>query len=234
MQTQTKDVERRVEREREIIEDLSPEATVKRVFLVTMPDGNERRVEYVQATLGLFPTQEFLMMMQRIIKDFMNGKYGITVGDLFAVSGDEIRNRLPENFDSDSIDGVFRENESIISAVLNAIEIVPGFEQDVIALSLGVHPDERERFKKLISDAPHRGGLTIDEGVDIIKVFIRQNVRSIRRFLERQTREIYDEIVGLLAPKEKMETESKPIEPSTSSPGSTPSSTSSPATLESE
>ena len=234
MQTQTEDVERRSEREREIIEDLSPEATVKRVFLVTMPDGNERRVEYVQATLGLFPTQEFLMMMQRIIKDFMNGKYGITVGDLFAASGDEIRNKLPENFDSDSIDGVFRENESIIRAVLNAIEIVPGFEQDVIALSLGVHPDERERFKKLISDAPHRGGLTIDEGVDIIKVFIRQNVRSIRRFLERQTREIYDEIAGLLAPKEKTETESKAIEPSISSLGSTPSSTSLPATLASE
>ncbi len=129
---------------------------------------------------------------------------------------------------------MFRENESIIRAVLNAIEIVPGFEQDVIALSLGVHPDERERFKKLISDAPHRGGLTIDEGVDIIKFFIRQNVRSIRRFLERQTREIYDEIAGLLAPKEKAKTESSPIEPSTSSPGSTPSSTLSPATQVSE
>lgn len=177
---------------------------------------------YTQAPLGLFPAQEFQTMLTRTIKETLQGKYGITIGQLFS-GGGQIKAQMPSEITQESVDELLEgENLRVISAVLELIELVPGILQECIALSLGVRRANREEFKERISAPPHEGGLTIDDGVDIIKVFVKQNGGPIRRFLAEQTREIGDEILKAIAdPKDKKREEQE------TSTGGTQSSTSS-------
>jgi hypothetical protein len=152
------------------------------------------RSEYIQAPLGLFPAQEFQTMLTRIAKDTLQGKYGVNVGQLLSRGG-QIRASMPSEINEESInDLIGGENIKVIEAFLELIELVPELLKDCIALSLGVRSDKREEFKQCISAPTHEGGLTIDQGVDIIKVFIRQNGGPIKRFLESQIKEIGEEI----------------------------------------
>jgi hypothetical protein len=82
----------------------------------------------------------------------------------------------------------------------------------------------------MISEPPHRGGLTVDEGVSILVWFIRQNGALIKRFLEDQTRELWVELEKVLDLDKKTE---EKMDPSEDSPGLKPSSIISPDTQES-
>ena len=118
------------------------------------------------------------------------------------------------------MDSVIEENQAIIDVVFKLVEIAPDFQLDVIALSLGVHPRRVEWFKEAISDPPHRGGLTITEGFDILKTFIRQNASEIRDFFVDEATSLVKEF-RLAVGMEDEEGESD------SSTGGTPSSTTS-------
>lgn len=115
------------------------------------------------------------------------------------------------------VEGVYNQWRPYIDAFLALVDEVPGLQQDIIALSLGVRRRDRAEFKERIAEAPHNGGLEIDDGVEIIKNFVQQNAESIRRFLGDQLREIGEVVMGAIEGLGQGE----------SSNGSTPSSTSS-------
>lgn len=214
------------------IEAIAP-AMTRRKIKFTWPIGQAQDgtpltidVEYIQAPLGLFPAQEFQTMLVRLVRETLQGKYGINIGQLIA-GGGQIRAQMPSEITEDSVNGLLGgDNLKMIEAFLQVIELVPEFMQQCIALSLGVRQDHRKEFIERISAPPHEGGLSIDAGVDIVKVFIKQNGGPIRRFLESQTREIGKEIIEAIEdPKTKQK--------GAASTGGTPSSTSSPDTQES-
>lgn len=115
------------------------------------------------------------------------------------------------------VEGVYNQWRPYIDAFLALVDEVPGLQQDIIALSLGVRRRDRAEFKERIAEAPHNGGLEIDDGVEIIKNFVQQNAESIRRFLGDQLREIGEVVMGAI----------EGLGQGASSNGSTPSSTSS-------
>ncbi len=96
---------------------------------------------------------------------------------------------------SHDVEAVYNQWRPYIEGFLQIMDDVPGLQQEIIALSLGVRRRDREAFKEQISEAPQYGGLSIDEGVEIVKFFIRQNAVAIRRFLAQQLREIGEEIM---------------------------------------
>jgi hypothetical protein len=179
--------------------------------------------DYYQAQLGGMPMQEFFNRIRREIENVMSGESGFKIGELFTTGGIDIPTM--SNATPDAVNTLVDENRAIITAVLDLMQRVPDFELDVIALALGVHRSEHDRFKEAISEPPHRGGLTREEMVDIIRTFIRDNSSAFVRFFTEDVPSIVSEVRKALAPAAEAR--------DGSSTGGTPSSTTSPDTQES-
>lgn len=177
--------------------------------------------EYMQAPLGFFPVQQFTTLMTSVIKGFMNGDYGISLGQLFS-SDIQKQVKMPTEFTEQAADKLVQDNEQLIKAFLHLMEVLPELQADVIALSLGVSGPECDWFKQAIAEPPHRGGLSIDDGFDLIKTFIVQNAREIRRFFAQKGRELVETIQLEVLDQEPTIVQD---EPSAGTPGGTPSST---------
>lgn len=182
--------------------------------------------DYYQAQLGAMPMQEFFNRIRREVHNVMSGEYGFKIGELFTSGVD-----VPSISDAsaEDVNRLVDENKAIIEAVLDMIQRIPDFELDVIALALGVHSSEHDRFKQAISEPPHRGGLTKDEMVDIIRTFVRDNANAFIRFFTEDVPSIVSEVRDVLAKAIPVTASDQ----SKSSTGGTPSSTSSQAIQES-
>lgn len=198
-----------------------------------LPSGQvleEKR--YVQDKLGMFPVQEFTTITTTILNNFLQGDMGIRIGELFR---GEVQ--MPSDFSPESADKVVQDNIELIKAFVKLVEIFPDYQKDIIALSLGVRRGEREWFKDCISEPPHRGGLTVEEGFDLLTVFIQQNAKLIRRVAVGKAQDLVETFmleVMEREPAQKEETETSstdqtpaPVQVEPPTPGSTPSSTSS-------
>jgi hypothetical protein len=195
-----------------------------RTITFQFPDAgdNMHPVTFIQAPLGHFPAQEFITMMTRLINDVLEGKYDVDVMQLLRDRERLQRASMPSNLEEDVAERMIEEWKPYIQGFLKLVHIIPELQQDIIALSLGVRRKQREEFKEAISEAPYRGGIEIDDAVDILKVFIKQNVRVLRRFLAEQIPEIFEEAMKALEVKKEESTT-----------GGTQSNTSSPPTPES-
>lgn len=181
------------------IEALEDSAAI-RTYTFEWPDagGNLHEVTYKQAPLGMFPAQEFITMLTRIINDVLEGKYEVDVMELLRDREKLQAASMPTDLDQDSVERTIEEWKPYIQGFLKLIDLVPEFQLDIIALSLGVRRKAREDFKERISEAPHNGGLEINEAVTILKVFIHQNAKVLKRFLGSQLREIGEELMKAL------------------------------------
>jgi len=225
MQTSTETDDRALKDAEAAIEALdNAHARVTRTFHWPDAGGNRHPVSFVQETLGFFPAQEFMTMMTRIVKDIIGGKYEVDVMELLRDRERLQAASMPSELTNDAVEETITQWKPYIQAFLKLADIVPGLQQDIIALSLGVRRKSRDEFKEMITMSPAHGGLTIDEGVDILKVFIRQNVSVIRRFLGQQVQEIGQEFMKMM---EEIRTEAE-----ASTTGGMQSSTTPPATPE--
>lgn len=216
--------------QRQQLEALQP-SVASRILVfpnLVMADGRTRQnFQVVQEQLGMFPTQEFVTRIGEVIDDIRKGDLGIKLVELF--SGEA---KMPTSFNPETLDQTLNENMVFVDALMKLVRVLPDLQLDIMCLSLGIAPSQREWFKSAISRNPSQGGLTVDEGFDILIMFIRQNAKLIRRFFEEKAAEVVAEL--------REQVMDKPVEgtatemtgtPDSSSPGSMPSSTSSPATL---
>lgn len=229
-------IQEQVEQSREAIEAIESSIETRTLTFTgwTQPDGRDAGERtYVQGPLGMFPVQEFTTQTTAILNSFIQGDMGLRIGELFR---GEVK--MPTQFDGETVDKVVEDNIELIKAFIKLVEMFPDYQKDIIALSLGVRRSEREWFKECISEPPHRGGLTLEDGFDILIWFIKQNAELIRRVGRGKARELVDTFaLEVLNRKPEEETENssteeqpKTTEESFDSPGGTPSSTSSPAT----
>lgn len=179
-------------------------------------------VEFYQSQLGLMPMQEFFNRIRREIQNVMSGEYGTSIGELF--TGDMAAPKI-EGATAADVNKLVSENMTLINAVLDLIQRVPDFELDVYCLALGVHERDVDWVKKGLSQPPYRGGLTIQEGPDIIRTFVRDNAAAVIRFFTEDVPMIVDDVREILA-------EASRGSSSDSSTGGMPSSTTSPAMAE--
>lgn len=219
MQVGTAETQEAIKANEVAIEAIEGSSTSRKITF-EWPDagGNLHPVEFTQATLGMFPAQEFITMMTRVINDVLEGKYDVDVMELFRDRQKLQSAAMPSDLNQDAVEQTINEWKPYIQGFLKLVDVVPGLQQDIIALSLGVRRRDREEFKERIAEAPHLGGLGIDDGVDIIKTFIQQNARVLKRFLGIQVREIGEELMRAL----EVERQDAPTD------GGTPSSISSP------
>lgn len=234
MQVQTGSGNEETRRSREAIEAIEPDTALRELtFNWKLPDGRDVEKTYTQAELGMFPVQEFTTLVTEVVESFTQGDMGMKIGDLFR--GDI---EMPEDFSPGTVNKVVEENMALVQAFIKAVQMLPGFQLDIMCLSLGIPRHEREWAKGQLQEPPHRGGLTVQEGFDILIWFIRQNAELCRETFLGKARELVDEFrLHVLqedptASSDSTDSETTtetPADPS-SSPGGTPSSISSPDT----
>jgi hypothetical protein len=159
--------------------------------------------EYYQDTLGMLPVQDLFNKFKRQVQAFIDKNTGIKLGELFRgdtdlqAMTDSLKN-ASEDEKGEALDDTVEENRAIIEAIFKLMDIVPEFQLDIYALTLGVPRRRIEWFKDAISEPPHRGGLTIDQGFDILRVFIRQNTSAIKRFFTEEANSLVQEMSLIL------------------------------------
>lgn len=168
---------------------LHPEKAPPRelAFNWVTPQGNAVIKRYVQAQLGLAGVEEFSTRLTEVVDSFMKGEFGIKVGELFR---GEVE--MPVQLDADETQAFVDENEQLITAFIKVLQIVPGLRLDITVLALGIPRLEREWAKGQLSEPPYRGGLSVEEGFDILTMFIRQNAVLLRRTLLGKARELVE------------------------------------------
>jgi hypothetical protein len=185
--------------------------------------------EYYQDTLGMLPVQDLFNKFKRQVQSFIDQETGVKIGELFRGETDlqamtDSLKSASEEQKADKLDDTVEENRAIIEAIFKLMDIVPEFQLDIYALTLGVPRRRAEWFKDAISEPPYRGGLTIEQGFDLLRVFVRQNTSAIKRFFTEEAQSLVQEMSLILDEIKEDQAEDG------LSTGGKPSSTSAPAT----
>lgn len=190
-------------------------------FPMIGPDGQPGIFEFYQDTLGMMPMQDFFTNVKTQIQSFVDGEYGFKLGELFRgetemPSAQEVIGSLATansggngsdgEATGEDLDNVVDQYRPFINAFFKLVDIVPGLEMDIYILSLGVEAQQEAWFRSAVSRPPSQGGFTIDEGFDILRMFIKQNARDIRRFFTEMATDLattFREEMDAIAPAAK-------------------------------
>lgn len=199
-----------------------------------LPDGRPIQKRYIQAELGFFAVEELTTRITEIIDQFMKGEMGIKIGELF-----QGQIETPVEYDAESVNTFMDENEQLINAFISLVKLVPDLRLDITCWSLGIPRKEIPWAKDCLSEAPYRGGLSVEDGMDILIYFVKQNVPLLRRTLVGKAQELVAAFQSLVVDEETQtssgstpQSSATTQQPTTTaeefdSPGGTPSSTSS-------
>lgn len=216
-----------IEEAKQDLERLRP-STGERVWEITglAAQGEFRRV-YKQEQLSFFGKQEFIVLMNGYVDQFMSGDFGLKVSDLFG-GGLRQRLQLPEEVSAEQAEKMVDENEAMIRAISKLVDKIPGFQMEIIILALGVPRDDRTVVAETLRGPVYRGGLTDDQGFGILETFIIQNAKAIRDFFAEKATHLYEVAQRELSdPNQKSDGSESESEASGDTPGSTLSTTSS-------
>jgi hypothetical protein len=175
------------------------------------PQGQPIKKRYIQAQLGLFAVEEFTTKITEIIDSFVKGDFGMKIGELFR---GEVE--MPVTLDAEATQDFVDENEQLIQAAVKLVQIIPSLRLDITCWSLGVPRLEVPWAKEQLSEAPYRGGLSVEEGMDILIVFIKQNIPLLRKTLLGKGKELAEEFRLLVASDEEETPTSSPSTPQSS------------------
>ena len=150
----------------------------------TFEYGEVKRA-YVQKPLGYFAKLRLFALAGKAIRRVLQAGGPEALSDLFGGGLAGMRgNQLGA--------GDFNDAAQMIELVAAAAEYVPDFFEDAYCWILGVPIDDRETAKALMTLPPDEGGLTDEQGVEILKLFIAQNWEAITDFFGRHFREIVE------------------------------------------
>lgn len=192
-------------------------------------DGVEWDLRYVQSELSFFEKQDFTTLIGRYFDRFAEGEFGIGIKDIFS---DDLRTKIaiPTEVTPEAAEKMVDENTGLIKAIIKVVNELPDLQMKIILIALGVPPKERKAVAESLRGPVWKGGLTDDQGFDILKTFISQNAVAIRDFFLKRARDLVDHFQNEVFPQEEAEPEDqKP--PSDGTHGGTPSSISPPESV---
>lgn len=171
----------------EALEILEPKADPKRWVIGKPPEAGGKEDEfsiYVQKPLGYMSRMRFFSLVSSTVANAIKAGGSIDLGfgsqDLLAGSG-SIRQRAAALSETS-----FSDTSSFMALAMQLIAYSPDFLLECYCLWLDVPPAERI-WAKMVMEQPrdpnrNKWGLTDDEGLEMIEIFIDQNYEDIRGF----------------------------------------------------
>lgn len=196
-------------------------------------DGQMRERVYAQEVLSYFGKQDFYSLMTDFFDRFISGEFGVKVKDLWESDLRKNIGSIPTQATPEEAQRLIDENIEMIRAFFKVIQRLPGLQQEILLLALGVPEGEQNWAKQTMSGPLSRGGLDDDTAFDMLKTFISQNAQPIKDFFVEKGADLLDharkEILGEDSETSEEEQQTKVDDQGPDTPGGTPSSTIAPS-----
>jgi hypothetical protein len=174
------------EEEEDPLEILEPKAEPRMWIIGKPPEKGGEEDEwsrYIQRPLGYMSRMRFFALVSGTVAKAMKEGGGISIGgaDFLGTDAGSLRDRA-ESLRSED----FEDAGSFMALALQLIGTVPDFLIECYAIWLDVPMQERNWFRRVLNqscDPEHnRWGITDDQGLEMVEIFIDQNYKDIREF----------------------------------------------------
>jgi len=180
------------ERQPELIEVLTPMREPKRwVFIDKREIINAQTGEpeiheigkyvFVQRPLSYFRKLEFLKTVSDAVKELMEGPDGLSFQEVV----DMLSQITPTGPGGSITPEMLADGETIVKLITKLGAEAPGLMLDLYALFLNVPAEEKPIFRELVSRPVDLGGLSDNDGIEIMEIFVDQNVDVMRDFFKQ-------------------------------------------------
>lgn len=128
---------------------------------------------YIQRPLSFIQKMQWFSLVGDVLDKSMSGEDGISVNEILTAPGDP---RTGLSMDD------FRDADTFVRAVGKLIVHAPEFLLDSYCVWLAVPTHQRGLVKEVMAMHESEGGLSDDQGLEIIEVFIDQNFDALADF----------------------------------------------------
>ncbi len=172
------------EEPKDILNTLRPRGEQRKWTIRDGSGENATERDYVQKPLSYFGKMEFFGLVGEVIDKAVSGENGLRISSLFDMPG-----RGGALSASD-----FRDADTFVQAVGKLLTYAPDFLQKCYCIWWSVPEYERPWVIDVISRSPDEGGLTDDEGVEAIEIFIDQNWEALESFFRDKISTLRDRV----------------------------------------
>jgi hypothetical protein len=164
------------------LETLEPKAEPREWLIGKPPEKggtDDEYSRYIQRPLGYMQRMRFFALVSKTVADALRAGGTGGLGDVFG--GGSLRDRASQLTESD-----FADAGSFMALAMQLISESPDFLLDCYMIWLDVPTLERTWAKRVMEQPfdPERNkwGLTDDQGLEMVEIFIDQNYADIREF----------------------------------------------------
>lgn len=126
---------------------------------------------YVQKPLSFIAKMQWFSLVGEVLDRALSGPDGMSLGNLFSTPGGG--SFAPQDF---------READTFVQAVGKLLAVAPDFLVNSYCIWLNVPDYERPAVAEIMMLPPDEGGLSDEQGLEIIEVFIDQNYEALDSF----------------------------------------------------
>lgn len=139
--------------------------------------------EYIQKPLSYFAFLEFAGLLAKKIEEAMAGEDGLTIQSVIETS----EGALPFMVDGKNINAVIEKKDfdgvdAFMKGLFKLASYVPDVIEECQFIWLRVPRRERAFLREIWGRSPEDGGLTMNEGEEMMTVFIDQNYEELEAF----------------------------------------------------
>jgi len=163
-----------VEEKTDETEILSPSYAVRYQTL----GKDENAKVYAQKPLSFFGKMELFSLLGATIEDAMS-EGNLSLSDFF----------VPSELSANNTDFFIR-------MVAQLVEYAPDFLKDLYCVALNIPKGERDLAKALMDQPEDDGGLSDDDGVDILDTFIEQNWEAVYSFFTEKIMPLVQKVLS--------------------------------------
>lgn len=139
--------------------------------------------EYVQKPLSYFAFLEFTGLLAKKIDEAMSGENGLTIQSVMETT----EGAMPFMVDGKNISTIIEKKDfngvdAFVQGLFKVASYVPDLIEECQFIWLRVPRRERAFLREIWGRSPEDGGLTMNEGEEMLTVFIDQNYEELEAF----------------------------------------------------
>lgn len=158
------------------VEELVPKAA-----FVHYQFGLDDHLKFTQRPLSFFGKIEVFGALGGAVEKALQG--GLSLGEI-----------LEDVPDSKSSVSEFAEADQFIKSIARLVQYAPDFLKELYVISLGVPSGERDYVKMIMELPEDEGGLSDDQGIQILETFVSQNWDVLLDFFTKKILPVFNKM----------------------------------------
>lgn len=152
----------------DVVDILAPKSAPKQWLL----GPSDMQMEFIQRRMSFVGKMQWFALVGGVMDKALGGANGISVNELLTTPGERGQFTAAD----------LRDADTFVRALGKLMTHAPEFLLDSYCIWLSVPEHQRKLVKEIMSEPEENGGLTDDQGLEIIEVFIDQNFDALADF----------------------------------------------------